>query len=193
MLPQMKKYWWFPLWLALLVVPAAARGAEFSALMMIKDSGKLMPGKIFVQDGKMRQEFSDEEGQTFTIVRPDKKAVYVVLPQDRAYVEIPLKAKLPGQFVQIPPDAIAKRQVGTETVNGYLADKFEVTVRGSEGTEKQTYWTAQKLGLPIKMAVSGRDFSIEYKGIKEGKQPDRLFDPPPGFKKATQPPGLSMY
>jgi len=44
-------------------------GAEFSASMMVKDDAKIMPGKIQVSDGKLRQEFADEGGQTITIVR----------------------------------------------------------------------------------------------------------------------------
>ena len=71
--------------------------------MIIKDGSKLFPGKIYVSDGKMRQEFIDERGQTVTIVRPDKKVVWVLIPPGRTYLEMPLKAKLPGQFLQIPP------------------------------------------------------------------------------------------
>ena len=47
-------YWWL---LLVLTVPGVAWGAEFSALMMVKDAAKVMPGKIYVHDGKMRQEF----------------------------------------------------------------------------------------------------------------------------------------
>ena len=56
--------------LLILTVPGVAWGAEFSASMMVKDDAKIMPGKIQVSDGKLRQEFSDEGGQTITIVRP---------------------------------------------------------------------------------------------------------------------------
>ena len=83
------------------MVPGVAWGAEFSATMMVKDAAKVMPGKIYVHDGKMRQEFLDEKGQTITIVRPDLKVVWVILPRQRIYMEIPLTPKLPA----IPPDS----------------------------------------------------------------------------------------
>ncbi len=175
---------WWPL-LLFWAIPALAWGTDFSAQMVVKDGDKLMPGKIFFQNGKMRQEFQDEEGQTITIVRPDKKVLWVVMPYDKTYVELPLKARLPGQFIQIPPDALSKRLVGSETVNGYAADKFEVTVKGSEGVERQTIWLAPKLGTPIKAVCAGRGFSVEYRNIKEGGLADRLFEPPPGCLKAT--------
>ena len=75
-----------------------------------------MPGKIYVQDALMRQEFNDAEGQTVTIVRPDKKVVWIIVPRERVYTELRLKGKLPGQFIQIPPDALSKRLVGKEAV-----------------------------------------------------------------------------
>ena len=83
-------YWWL---LLVLTVPGVAWGAEFSASMLVKDDAKVMPGKIYVHDGKMRQEFVDERGQTITIVRPDLKVVWVILPQQGSYMEIPLTQK----------------------------------------------------------------------------------------------------
>lgn len=171
--------------LLVLTVPGVAWGAEFSALMMVKDDAKVMPGKIQVSDVKLRQEFADEGGQTITIVRPDLKVVWVILPRQRSYMEIPLTTKLPGQFIQIPPQAVGKRLVGQERLNGYDTEKYEVSVPVGRGLEKQTYWVAAKLGLPIKMECRERQFSLEYKSIREEKVPDRLFALPPGLQKLT--------
>ena len=173
-------YWWL---LLVLTVPGVAWGAEFSATMMVTDDAKVMPGKIYVHDDKMRQEFVDEKGETITIVRPDQKVVWVILPRQRTYMEFPLTKKLPGQFIQIPPQALGKRLVGQERLNGYDAEKYEVSVPVGRGLEKQTYWVVAKLGLPIKMECRERQFSLEYKSIKEEKVPDRRFNLPPGVKK----------
>jgi hypothetical protein len=171
-------------WLLLvLTVPGVAWRVEFSASMLVKDDAKVMPGKIYVHDGKMRQEFADERGETITIVRPDQKVVWVILPRQRTYMEFPLTTKLPGQFIQIPPQALGKRPVGQERLNGYDTEKYEVNVPVGRSLEKQTYWVAAKLGLPIKMECRERQFSLEYKSIKEEKVPDRLFALPPGLQK----------
>jgi len=177
--------WGYWCLLLVLTVPGVAWGAEFSALMMVKDDAKIMPGKIQVSNGKLRQEFTDERGQTITIVRPDLKVVWVILPLQGNYMEMPLTTKLPGQFIQIPPQAVGKRLVGQERLNGYDTEKFEVTVPVGRGLEKQTYWVAAKLGLPIKMECRERQFSLEYKSIREEKVPDRLFALPPGLQKLT--------
>lgn len=174
------------LWLGLLLiltVPGGAWGAEFSASMLVKDDAKIMPGKIQVSDGKQRQEFTDERGQTITIVRSDLKVVWVILPGQGNYLEMPLTTKLPGQFIQIPPQAVGKRLVGQERLNGYDTEKYEVSVPVGRGLEKQTYWVAVKLGLPIKMESRERRFSLEYNRIREEKVPDRQFNLPPGVKK----------
>jgi hypothetical protein len=188
---------WFRPWgwmiLSWLALSGAAGAAEFSAQMVLKDGDKTMPGKIYVQNGKMRQEFLDEEGQTVTIIRPDKKVVWVINPPERTYVEMPLKTKLPGQFLQIPPLALKKQKVGTETVNGYQTDKFEVTVRGgASGQLRQTFWVAPKLESPLKMVCPDRRLSLEYRNIKEGKMPDHLFELPPGYRKLAEPSGYPL-
>jgi len=175
-------FWWL---LLALTVPGVAWGAEFSAQMMVKDDVKTMPGKIQVSDGKMRQEFADERGQTITIVRPDLKVIWVILPRQRSYMEIPLTKKLPGQFIQIPLQVVGKRLVGQERLNGYDTEKYEVSVPVGRGLEKQTYWVATKLGLPIKMECRERQFSLEYRSIKEEKVPERVFNLPPGLQKLT--------
>ena len=172
-------------WVLLLILafPGGVWGAEFSASMLVKDDAKIMPGKIQVSDGKLRQEFTDERGQTITIVRPDLKVVWVILPLQRSYMEMPLTTKLPGQFIQIPPEAAGKRLVGQERLNGYDTEKYEVSVPVGRAMEKQTYWVATKLGQPIKMESRARRFSLEYNSIREEKIPDRQFNLPPGIKK----------
>lgn len=173
--------------LALVLWPAAAPAAEFAAQMLTRVRQAVVPGRIFVKGGKMRQEFNDAEGQTITILRPDKKLVWVLLPRDRVYMEVPLKPRWPGQFIQIPPDAKQKRLVGSERVSGYDAEKYEVAVAAREGLERQIFWVPAKLGVPIKVEVPARNFSSEYKDIKEGPVADRLFEIPPGYEKVTKP------
>jgi len=172
------------LFLPLLLLLAGVAGAgQFSAQVLIKDAKKQMPAKLFVQGDKLRQEFSDAAGQTVTIVRPDLKVVWIILPRERGYCEMPYKKKLPGQFIQIPPEALNKRLAGKETVHGYEAEKYEFNLPKSGGLEKQTVWVAPKLNSPVKMVFKERNFSMEYKNIKEGEQAERLFNLPPGFKK----------
>ncbi|MEJ2671490.1 MAG: hypothetical protein P8168_04655 [Deltaproteobacteria bacterium] len=180
--------WW--LLLLVLIVPARSWGAEFSAQMIVKDGHKTFPGRIYICNGKMRQEFVDERGRTVTIIRPDKQVFWVLIPPHRSYLEMPLKSRLPGQFIQIPPQAIHKHLVGHDRVAGYETDKYQVSVPGDRRCEIQYYWVAKKLGVPIKMECRERHFSLVYRDIKEGKVPARLFELPAGYRKTTTPEGF---
>jgi hypothetical protein len=73
--------------------------------------------------------------------------------------------------------------VGHEQLNGYDTEKYELSVPVGRRLEKQVYWVAPKLGLPIKMECRERQFSLEYKSIREEKVPERQFNLPPGVKK----------
>jgi len=181
-----------PLLLFLTLAPGAG-AAEFTAELWIQEGEKTIPAKLSVKNGKKRHEFLDEEGHTVTIVRPDKKVIWVLLADKKLYMEMPLMSKLPGHFLQVPPDALSKRKVGVETVNGYQAEKLEVMVRSrAGGATRQTYWVSEKLGLPIKMVWAERGLTVEYRAIKEGKVADRLFEIPPGFQKQAEPSGAPL-
>jgi outer membrane lipoprotein-sorting protein len=109
----------------------------------------------------------------------------VIMPVDNTYVEMPLGLQLPGQFLQIPKDALSKRQVCSEELGGYQVDRVEVTLQGGPlGTKRQTYWVAPKLGLPIKTVTADHQYSLEYRDIQEKKLEDKLFEVPPGCRKS---------
>jgi len=191
MIRNLAKKGWLVLLPLLLMLGGSAAAAQFSAQMLIKDGDKLIPGKIYQQDGKLRQEFNDDIGRTVTIVRPDKQVVWVILPMERAYLEMPLTRKLPGQFIQIPGNAVGKRQVGKEQVNGYEAEKYQFSVWSRRGLEKQTVWVSTKLGAPVKLVCDQTRYCVEYQSIREGVQSNYLFEVPPGYKKLSSMAGFA--
>jgi hypothetical protein len=178
-----KTFQWLLPWLLLaLGAPLSAFGAEFSAMLVIKQQGRVMPGKIYIKDGKMRQDFMDENGHTITIVRRDQRRVWIIMPWEKTYVELPLGVQLPGQFLQIPPDAVSRHRVGTEEMGGYQVDRIEVIVPGGA---RQIFWVAPKLGVPIKTDCPERQYSVEYRHISERQLEDRLFEVPPDCRKVA--------
>lgn len=170
--------------------PGSVRAAEFSAHMVLKDGSATTRGQIFIKGDKMRHEFLDAEGHTVTIVRRDKKVLWVLLPQERTYTEIPLRlsTRLPGQFLHIPTEALNRRKVGQETVAGLETEKYEVLLPGGErGALKQFYWISPKLGWPVKMTCPEKQIAVEYQNIREEPPPDRLFELPPGYRRQGAP------
>jgi hypothetical protein len=74
-------------------------------------------------------------------------------------------------------DGTTCQKVGTETVNGYPCDKWQLT-----GKENSTVWISQQYHFPIK-SVNADGSSVEFSNIKTGPQDASLFQVPAGYQK----------
>ena len=79
--------------------------------------------------------------------------------------------------------------MGTETLNGYLTDKYETSIRTPTGSRSGTIWIAKKLGVPIRIETADKLFLQEYKDIKEGGVDDALFAIALRVPEKDMPPG----
>ena len=123
--------------------------------------------------------------RTVSIVRPDKKTLFVVYPSLRAYAEIPI-AK--GQSNNANQEyKIDSAPLGDETVDGHPCKKGKVTVSGADGEKHEAImWNATDLkNFPVKMQMTqaGVTTVMNYSQIKFDKPDAKLFEPPPGFDK----------
>jgi len=187
--------------LTILIWAAALAGAclaaEFSADMTSSQVGGSM-GKFYIKADKVRMEMSGPQGESaISIVDTKQRTVYMLMPKQKMYMDLSGVAaqSQPGQFESNDElDKIADRKLaGTETVNGYSCDKYEIIYRDkSRGTATQ--WIAKKLNFPIKMAYDGPYGAgvIEYKNIREGGVNDGLFEIPAGYQKMSMPKMGSM-
>ena len=169
-----------------LLLVSSAQAVEFTATWVAKADGEENSGKMYMKDGKERNEFPGG----IIIRRPDKNVIWLLSPQSKSYTEMSMDS--PKSDVQIMPHTAEHikdqmKKIGTETVNGYECDKYETTM-GPEGkSQKQYIWVAPKLGVPIKMVSEDGSFSLEYKDIKPEKLEDSLFELPKGYRKMQLP------
>lgn len=162
----------------------AVPAADFSAEVVNISQGKTVRAKIYVQAEKIRMEMPGVEDHT--IVRSDRQVVWVVIPEDKTYVELPsppapgtgAKAKMKGE--------INRTYLGSETVNGFAAEKYEVHYRDQEKVHKAYQWIAADLDYPIKISALDGSWSTEYRNIQMGAQPESLFEIPPGFARVAE-------
>ena len=149
----------FGLLIILLVTHTAFAGTikEYSADMVDVGSGKVV-SKLFVTEKKMRMDTSDTEGgrkggKSTSIIRMDLGKMYI-LQEDKTYMEIPMKGdKVPNideLSAQMMGGAAPKRKLenlGSETVNGYRAEKVRVTttvnMMGQTHTMTHYEWKAK--------------------------------------------------
>jgi len=168
------------------------QAADFTANVITKASGKEIPGKVYVKGQKARNEIKIAGQTNIQILRPDKNVIWVVIPQQKAYMEMPLTQESQEKmFPNLTEKQKAKmKKVGTETVNNYACDKYETTMSHQGKSVKFYVWIATELGVPIKMVAQDGSFSTECKDIKTGEVSDSLFEPPQGYNKMKLPMAL---
>lgn len=177
---------WIGLILAFCFIPLLeARGAEFSADLIQKSDGATTKSKYFQKGQKIRTEMKSEEGKLVaTLIDLKARKMFQIVPAEKIYMEMPLG----GEFASWAADEKTQREFyesklsGTETVNGYLCDKYTLIPK-KKGLETSTTWIAKKLGYQIKTV--GKSYSMEFTNIKEGGISDTLFSVPAGYKKIS--------
>ncbi len=177
--------------LILLLWAGLAQAVEFSATMITKAEGKEIPGKVYIKGDKMRNEIQAAGHPVINIIRPDKKLVWIIMPQQKAYMEMPLNQKMQQKMMSLTENQKAKmKKVGSETINGYTCEKYETTMNHQGKSTKMYTWIATDLGVPIKVVAADGSFSMEYKDIKPGGVADSQFEAPQGYKKMKMPFGM---
>lgn len=151
--------------------------------------------KLYVGNRKVRREvFRNAVLTGVQITDYGNKTMWTLMPQqkiamDQSYLFRSISKDLtagypdPDHPCASMPDYTC-RKLGAETVNGRPTQKWEM--KGQDG--KSFYsWIDPKLYL----AVKGQDVSgfKEFRNIKEGPQPDNLFQVPPDYQKISGGPG----
>jgi outer membrane lipoprotein-sorting protein len=165
----------------------AAAVAQFSADFTMTENGNVITGKTFIKGDKIRKEAAVQGASVITILRPDKKVVWTLTPNDKQYIEFGLT------FDPARPSADAgteyaydQKTTGHEKVNGYDCDVIQYTYK------KKIYgvlvqWFSPKLNFAIKYQTKDTNGKVtstqEYKKIKTGNVPDSLFEIPAGYTK----------
>ncbi len=182
MLMVLVSAWW--------LAAGLAQAAEFSATVINRMESRETQGKIYMKGEKMRRDFAAGEQVASTIVRPDLKVMWMLMPGKKSFMEMPFSKASLEKMMGMGKDQAQMQLVGPETVNGYETEKYETTVKGGGQTVKSFVWVSKKFGVPIKMLSQDGKFTMEYRNIKEGGVPDSVFEIPQGYQKMTMPQGM---
>ncbi|MGC8862632.1 MAG: DUF4412 domain-containing protein [Armatimonadota bacterium] len=173
------------------------QAAEFSADTVTKMKDASITGKLFVQGKKIRQEMSMGPNKRIVIVRPDKKVTWMIDPKSKTYVEMPVGPRMMDPSIlkdeaELKKLAV-KKNLGTEKVNGFVCDKFQLTYK-DKNMGSAIVWVSKQLEWPLKTESKSPHGTMvaEAKNVKVGKQSPSLFEIPKGYKKFTMPqrPGM---
>ncbi len=130
-------------------------------------------------------------GTSFSIMRMDKNLMWTVMPQQNAYLESVLSPQVKASMETAASllDKSKMKLIGTETVNGQQADKYEVQpMPGHENCKAYTF-LSKDLDLPVRAEThcgAESDAVTDYTNTKAGPQADDLFEAPAGYKKISQ-------
>jgi len=173
---------------ALVVFSSVALSAEFSADLIQKTAGMTTKGKVYIKGNKMRMEMETPAGKSINLMDIGTGLMQMLQPEQKMYFEM----QSPEAGVVKTDEALDKiadkKHVGTEKVNGYKCDKYEI-IYHDRSLGKMSQWFSKKLNYPIKIIHNGPqgEMVVEYKNIKQGKVDSFLFEIPPGYEKMKIP------
>jgi hypothetical protein len=165
----------------LFAVIASAYAVELTADMVSKEGKITRNGKIYVKESRVRV----EKGSTplYIIVRGDKGLFWQINNAEKTYIEAKLTPDMKPLIEEKLAGETGRKQLGTETINGYPAKKYEVTITRGKKSETVTQWYSAEYAFNVKIA--GSNWSTEYKNIKKGGVADSLFELAQGLVKDT--------
>jgi outer membrane lipoprotein-sorting protein len=165
--------------LALATVQAQAAGpaTRFTADVVTTTDGRVLRGKVYVDNGKMRMDTTAGGTRVEVLIRPDRDKMYQIVRAQKTYTELPLRP-LQRHNAYVP--TAQRTLIGTETVRGIACDKYSV----KSGDVMYVFWVRKGTAVPVQMETSDGRSHVEYANVKVGAPPAGTFEVPKGFKKA---------
>ena len=192
----------FGIGLAALLLTAGAAAqhqsatVEYSADTSLEHAEGAMKGKVYSAPGKERREMKAGAETVVSIMRTDKKITWMLMPEQKMYMEMKQNAAAPGKD-DLSAYKIEQTVVGKETMNGVETTKSKIIMTGQDGSKMGGFMWMSKDNIMVKMDAVAIDkgsknrFKSELTNIKIGKQDPALFEIPPGYQKMSMP-GMDM-
>ena len=165
---------------------------EYSADSYSEAEQMSFKGRVYhALGGKDRQEMNMEGTTQIIILRMDKQVSWVLMPDQKMYMETDLKTAK-KDHLEITECDIDQKSSGSDTVNGIKATKSTVSMSCPDGIQYAgDIWTT-KDGIMVKAVVTGKTkksetvrIKTELKNLKIGKQNPSLFEVPEGYTKMS--------
>jgi len=156
---------------------------------LVLDSGEgVLRGRIWASDGKQRREI-EIGGRTHVVIhRPDRGVTWVLLPEQRMYVE---RSAAEGG---LPHDRfrgghLERRPRGRETVNGVDTTRFDVrgTTAAGEAFEATLWMSAHEIPVRVLGSHEGQSVRMELHELRVGSVSGTRFELPPGYRRFELP------
>ncbi len=144
-------------------------------------------GKIYIDTDKVRMETKE----MISIIRHDKKLIWVLMPEEKLYMEQVLNSDNIKQKYHIPSNEPASNEtervfILRETINDYVSDKYKVIINKQDSHYE---WISGDPGITMAVKTAAIDGSwwTEYRKISLATPNPALFEIPPDYTKMSMP------
>jgi len=158
---------------------------EYSADIVTESGGVALKERVYYAPGKLRKELEVPRGKQIEITRLDKKVAWLLMTEERLYLERGL-----GTGDDANPTAITfeRTAVGEEMVNGVPTTKYKALAKQPDGGTLSGYVWATRDGITVKMELAADGapdarLTMEVTNLKIGKQAPSLFEIPSGYRR----------
>ena len=162
--------------------PPFTMAKQFSTDQVITDkSGTTIANKMFMDGDKIRTEMNAHGVDVVSIVLPDERKIYSILPSQKMVMVMPFDA---AKFKDQTDAFNGKFELaGSEVVEGIPCTKYREVV------DNKTYflWTDAMHNIPVRMTAADGSFTAVWKNYKVGPQDPALFVIPDGYQTMAMP------
>lgn len=164
------------------LVAVEVEALEFTADQVTKINGRTHKSNIFYRDNMWRIEHHSMGPVNISIVRKDKKVVWLLLSRMKHFKTVPYNAEQDLKVSERLEGEVSREEIGTETREGHPTTLYEVTVKDGERTEVYYQWFATDIRFPMKLAKKDGSWIVEYQHVKLRSVTDYLFQLPVNFQ-----------
>lgn len=164
------------------LAPTLSFAYDLFADTLMVDNGEKQEGTIYIKGEKYRIQRQKEA--EYIILRHDLGVMWVVVPAEKAYVELPLDPRKTPKIKEQNTGEVSRKYLGAEVVDGHPTNKYEIIVKEGTKTESFYQWTATDLDFPLKTTALDGKWTVEFRNIRT-EVPDAVFEIPEGYEQAT--------
>jgi hypothetical protein len=166
---------------------ASAQLRAFSADQIHTAGKRTTTGKIYASETAMRIESEQNGRPSITIVRLDRKVMWMVMPAQKMYMEMTNFGSAVSDMASSMQGAKVQRDLlGSEQVGAYHCDKYHVQTTYEGKVYTHIEWDAKELdGFAVKKQGEKGDWSVEYQNVHFGPQDPSLFEVPADYQKMS--------
>ena len=170
-------------------LPVAA-AAGYSADIVTTSKSGTSQAKIWVSYSNWCQRLEPaSQPNMIMIIRMPQKIIWSIDTQAKHYMEIPMRGDMAASAIATgdkAPTEVERTYLLTETVEGYLADKYRITHQIGDDRMTTFIWLIKDNNLfPIKTET--KDAVTVFKNLVLDEPPASMFEVPSGYQKFSIP------